>query len=442
MPRPDPTRRAGRAARADTRSLLRGGAGNLAVQLALIATNFAVAVALARAFDPASYGVYTFAFNVVIALAALAQLGMPTLIVRETARAEAAGANGRARGVARFGLAVPLGLVALVTLGAAALLAGPAAGVSPALHASLIAGLTGLPAIVLAQWASAVLRGRRRVVLAQVHQLRMFAYGAGVLALVAAGAAVTVTPATVMGVHVAGAWLASLAALGLLAIAGTRPAASAERPHYSPRAWGAALVPLTATALLTMVNTRADTLLLGALASDAALGQYRAAWQAAAVTGLGVTVVQTVLAPYLARYHAQGAHAELQHSLRLGARAALVWAVPVALALTLAGSAILGAVFGPAYAGAAPIAAVLAAGRLTTAALAGASTVLDMAGHADATARATGVAAALNVAGNLALIPAVGATGAALATALSLGAWNLVLAHAGRRRLAVSAGPR
>jgi O-antigen/teichoic acid export membrane protein len=416
---------------------LRGGAGNLAIQLALIANNSVVSVALARGMSPAGYGTYTLAFNIVMVLATLAQLGLPTLIVWETARADADGAAGRAKGIARFALAATTALVAVISAAAGVALLGNLAGASAVLRTTLAVGLAAAPAVVVAGWAGAVLRGHRRVVLGRAPHLRMVASGAGVLVLAGGGVGTWLTPVGIMTVHGVAAWMAAGATLGLLLA--TRPAGGGTQPaRYDPRGWTAALGPLTATALLTMINARADALVLGALASDAALGQYRAAWQAAMIAGLDTTVVQLVIAPYIARFHALGDHARVQRSLTLAARAVLGVAVPVALALTLSGASLLAAVFGPAYALAAPVAALLAAGRPSTAAFAGATTALDMTGHAEATVRATAVAAGINVAGNLLLIPLAGAIGAAVATSVSLGIWNLTLAAAARRRCALN----
>jgi O-antigen/teichoic acid export membrane protein len=115
-------------------------------------------------------------------------------------------------------------------------------------------------------------------------------------------------------------------------------------------------------------------------------------------------------------------------------------AVPVALALTLSGASLLAAVFGPAYAVAAPVAALLAAGRPSTAAFAGATTALDMTGHAEATARATVIAAGIKIAGNLLLFRRAGPIGAAVTTSVSLVIWYPILGAAARRRTGVTTG--
>jgi O-antigen/teichoic acid export membrane protein len=234
-------------------------------------------------------------------------------------------------------------------------LLGNLAKASAVLGTTLAVGLAAVPAVVAAGWAGAVLRGRRRVLLGRAPQLRMVAYGAGVLVLAGGVLGARLTPVGVMTVDVIAAWIATGVTLGLLIA--TRPAGGGTQPvRYDLCDWTAALASLTATALLTMINARADALLLGALASDAALGEYRAAWQGAMIAGLVTTVVELVIPPYIARFHAQDDRSRVQRSLTLAARATLGVAVPVALALTLTGASVLAAVFGPAYAAAAPVA--------------------------------------------------------------------------------------
>ena len=69
--------------------LLRGGAGSLAIKLGSVGLSFAVAVQLARVLGPDGYGVYALVFAIVTVLTVPTQLGVPQLVIRETARAQA-----------------------------------------------------------------------------------------------------------------------------------------------------------------------------------------------------------------------------------------------------------------------------------------------------------------------------------------------------------------
>ena len=67
--------------------MIRAGLGSFGIKLANTALGFAVATALARGLGTAGYGVYSYVFSLVSLLAIPAQLGLPSLVVRETAKA-------------------------------------------------------------------------------------------------------------------------------------------------------------------------------------------------------------------------------------------------------------------------------------------------------------------------------------------------------------------
>ena len=82
--------------------LLRGGIGSLAVKATNAVLGFALAIVLARALGPEGYGVYSFALAIVMLAAIPAQVGVPQLVVRETAKAQAKEDWGLMRGLWRW----------------------------------------------------------------------------------------------------------------------------------------------------------------------------------------------------------------------------------------------------------------------------------------------------------------------------------------------------
>jgi len=82
--------------------LIRGGLGSVALKLGSTALGFLLAILLARALGPEGYGVYAFVFAIVSLLAIPTQLGLPQLVVRETAKAQAAEEWGLMRGLWRW----------------------------------------------------------------------------------------------------------------------------------------------------------------------------------------------------------------------------------------------------------------------------------------------------------------------------------------------------
>jgi len=139
--------------------VLRGGLGGLLVKGGRVGRRWATAVVLARALGAEGYGVYSFVFAIAALLATPAQLGLPTLLVCETANAHAAGDDRLMRGVWLWagGLALRASVV-LMLIGAvvAAVLAGrETAGLWPLWAWSLLL----IPLIALGNIRGAALQG-------------------------------------------------------------------------------------------------------------------------------------------------------------------------------------------------------------------------------------------------------------------------------------------
>jgi len=84
-------------------------------------------------------------------------------------------------------------------------------------------------------------------------------------------------------------------------------------------------------------------------------------------------------------------------------------------------------VFGPEYDASYGPLLILIAGQAVNSAAGSVGFLLNMTGHERDTAAGMGVAVALNLALNLALIPSWGILGAATATAFSMAVWNGLL---------------
>jgi O-antigen/teichoic acid export membrane protein len=66
--------------------------------------------------------------------------------------------------------------------------------------------------------------------------------------------------------------------------------------------------------------------------------------------------------------------------------------------------------------------------------------LLTMTRHERYAAQSAGAACLVNIGLNIILVPAMGITGAALATAVSLAIWSLILRHYAQRALGIGSG--
>lgn len=391
--------------------------------LALLTT-----VVLARIMGAQGFGIYTAALAIVSLAAVFTGLGFPTLVVRMLPAYRVREEWALLRGLVQRSSQVVLGVSALgaVTLFALAAFTHLLAG---GLWTAFLA-LAILPLAVLTTVRAASVRGLHRVVLGQIPEALVLSgtFLAAVLVwwLTAAPHA-TLAPSMALTLRLLATALALLSASVFLHRSVPRSARAAP-PAYDERGWMRSSRPLLLINGLGVISTRSDVIMLALLKSSAAAGVYQAATRGAELAALSLVIVNLATQPMMARLFAEGEMRRLQRLVTLAARLALAGALPVALALSLGGRGMLAAVFGKEFGQAAVALSILAAAQIVSAAMGSVGQILTMTGHEREAALGSGIAAASNVLLNLLLIPPLGVTGAAIATGLSIVAWNVVLA--------------
>lgn len=420
-----------------TSQLLRGGAGSLVAKVAEAILGLVVVVLLARLLGPAGYGVFAFALALVSLAAMPAHAGLAPLVVRETACGQQAGDWSAVSGVWRWANGLALGFSLLIaTSGGIGLWLGWAQGA--ALRATLPWALALIPLMALVAIRSASLRGLRHVVAGlfpeQVFRPALFA---GLLAGVLISPGMTLSPDEAMALMALSSGVAF--GLGAWLLNRYRPQELRQvASHYRPGAWFAAAWPMALTQGFHRINRHADLLLLGLLAAVADVGVYRVAAQGALLVSLGLTALNTVIAPFAVRLNAQGERHKLQKLVRRTAQAALAFALPAVVLFAVAGEWLLVTLFGSEFSAAYWPLLILGLGQLANAGFGATGILLNMTGFERDVTRVVTVAAGLNVALNLGLIPLFGVIGAAAATSASLLFWNIWLWQVAHRRLGIS----
>lgn len=418
-------------------------AGSLVLRVSSAAISLVISILLARELGAEGYGVYAFAYAVIMLLALPAQAGLPTLLVREVARYEAEERWGLLGGLLRRSNQLVGLLTILIIGGAVAVMVLFNLGFSDAERATFGWALVLLPVLALGFLRGAALRGLRRVVEGQLPELgvRPGLFVLALLGLLAVGwldpaAAIELTPWLAMALHTGAALVAFLVGVWLLRRELPAAVARAKRA-YETRAWLRSLLPLTLLAGVTMINSRMDIVLLGVMMTPTDVGVYRVATSMAASIVFALSAVNSVVAPYFARAYSSEDRAGLQRLATWSARVAATVAVPAAVVLIVVGGPILGFVYGSEFAAGAMALAILSIGQLGNVAAGSVGNILNMSGHERDTVLASGAAAVVNLVLNLALIPPFGIEGAATATMTSLILWNAILVHRVWRRTGV-----
>lgn len=419
--------------------LFRGGVGSLALKTAATGLSFLVAVVLARALGPGEYGLYVYVFALVSLLSVPARFGLPSLVVRETARAHVSEDWGAMRGLWRWATGAVALLTAVIGLLGAIAVWGLDSHLSDVQRTTLVFGLLLVPLIALGDLRGAALRGLQRVVVGQLPEavLRRGLLVLFTLGLILLFPARTRTAADAMALHTLAAFVAFLVGAWMLWHWRPSPLRSHPVSIYRPRAWAAAALPLAMVAGMQIVSSHTDVIMLGLFRSSEEVGIYRVAVQGGALVAFGLQAVNVVVAPHFARLHAARDPRRLEALVAVTARASLAVAAPLALALIVFGDIVLRAFFGTAFAVGHTALSIIAIGQLVNAGAGSVGYLLNMTGHERDTARRAAAAAVANVALNAILIPPLGINGAALATSLTLLLLNVLLWRDARTRLGI-----
>lgn len=407
-------------------TLVRGSFAGLVARIAAILSGLLSAVVLARVLEPSGYGAYSYAFAIIAIVMIPVQLGLPTLVLRETARANAEENWPLLRGIWKWsGYAVSGGSV-LALCGAIAWLTFEGDDIAPVESSTLFWGLPLIPLMALSAVRASALSGLRLPVRSHLvdQVLRPVALSVFLLAMLSIG--VVADPPRAMMLHSVAALLAFTVGAMLLHRAQPDYLRTEGPVQMKHRAWVSALLPLSALAAIQIVNQSADLIMLGIFRTDVEVGIYRIAVSSASLVAIGLTAMGLVLAGHIAHALAHADYARLQGILSAAALASTIISLLILTGFLFIGEAMIGLIFGESYVGAYPALIVLSLAQLVSGFFGVNANVLNMAGLERCTLTAFTVSVAVNVVLNLILIPEFGGIGAGIATLVSTTIWNIL----------------
>lgn len=408
-----------------------GASGVFAVRALGAGLAYALHVALARLLGPAEFGVWAFAFTLVIVAGHAASIGFPDTVVRFLTDYIARGDWARARGQVLAGACVSAGGGAAIALAAAALLFLFRDMTPRAMFAPLLMSTAILPVFALQDWMDGAARaiGRPLLAMTPIFVLRPIAILGG--ATIAAASSDALDAALVMGVTFAG--ITATAVVQAVAFWRALPApVRAARASFEWGFWLRASAPLGLVVLADQAGGFADVLALGVLATPEETGAYFAAARIIGLVGLGTFAVSAISGRRLALHRAQGETRELQAFLRVSARWTFLGSLVLVAVLTPCGPLLL-SLFGRDFVSAAPALAILALGLLARAASGQAEELLVVLGHQRSSAKIAMACALVALAGSLAAAALAGPAGVAAAMALTAGMRSFLFTRAARR---------
>ena len=185
-------------------------------------------------------------------------------------------------------------------------------------------------------------------------------------------------------------------------------------------------LPLLGLAMLNMIISWTDTLMLGSFKSSVDVGLYNAAHPPAALISTPLLALQPIYLPVTSALYAGGAISEIRRNFAILTKWLVAATMPLFLVLFLFPETVLGFLFGPNYVPAAGALRILSIGFIIGTLLGPNGGTFIAMGHPRFVMWVTAAAVAMNVGLNAALIPPLGIEGAAIASLAAIICANLI----------------
>jgi O-antigen/teichoic acid export membrane protein len=385
---------------------------------------FLMNIALARLIGVEGFGLFSFAVSFLLILEVVAIFGLDGVLVREVAASRERGQLGRIKGLILF----CGGAILLLSLLAAALTYGVVSFVLPPswpYATTLLIAVIALPASALLLGATAVLEAHRQPLIGQIIGAVLrpsFILGS---ALVLAYYGWTITAEIAALIFVAAYGLGFIFAAGYLLyhLGGHLKSVSAD---VTPKPWLLAAAGFVFTNAAFIITEQTDVMMLAALSDPASVGIYRSAARYAQLVSFALLAAMPPLRPMISAAFARGDRPTLHYACKRVALIAMVLGLPISLALIFLGKPLM-ALYGEAFTQGSTALVILVSGQFLNILAGPVGVLMTMTGHERKVAAAVGVSACCNILLNALLIPMFNLEGAAIATAVSLGVWNILM---------------
>jgi len=417
--------------------LVRDATGSTLLRTANTVLAFLTTVLLARLLGAEGFGVYAFSYALVTLLAVPVHVGLPSLVMRETARGMAQDRPDLVKGVWRWAARFTVTLSVVVTLGLGPIIVWLRGGLGEVAGNTMAWAFAVVPFMAFTSVCGGAMRGLRFVLAGQLSELivrpGLFLMAIGAAAFIvpdriSAPFAMLLQAGACLGAFLVGAWM-----LFRVAPQSVRRA----RAEAETATWLSSSFLFGLSAGFAIINKQVSTVVLGVFEAPDQVGVFRVAVQVALLAAFGLQAVNQVVAPRFALAYARGDLAYLQRLATASARLVLAFSVLVTGLVAGFGRSVFPVVFGAELSPAFLPLLILLVGQLVNSVVGPVGFLLKMTGHEREIVRAMVLGAVMNVCLSLLLIPAHGILGAAVAEATSMATWSALLWWRARQVLGV-----
>ena len=413
--------------------------GSLLIKAFSMATSFLIVIVLASILGPEGYGVYVFALSLIAVISIPSQVGLPLVIVRETAKAQV---NKNWYLIKKLWVwsnrYILISSICSLFVGC---LLGLFGGflLNEEQKTVLLIGLVTIPLVAFSYKYSASIQGLNFVVLAQVPDkfIRPILLLALIFIINWAWEGHKLTPVYTMVIYSIVTLIVLVVSVIILKKVEPKEIKEISKSYDNSPEWRKSTLVLTTIGGLSLLNSHMDIIMLGILSTDGNVGVYRVIFQLGSLIVFGLAAISQVLQPHLARIHKQGDIVELQKIVTFSSRVILIISLPPVLILLFYGDWVLLTLFGDQYKDSAVSLNILVFGQIFNVAMGPVGIILNMTGNERHAVQGVGIALILNLVLNFLLIPVYGVVGATIATSVSLFVWNVILRNRVRSKLGV-----
>jgi O-antigen/teichoic acid export membrane protein len=408
------------------------------VRVTSAAILFVSQIALARWMGAEQFGIYVYAWTLVLVLGAIATLGLNIGAIRIVSELRERQAESSLRGFlvgSRAAVALSAFLLMVLAVGGAWLI--ESRGLS-GLWMTIAVIMLAIPAYSLTDLQDGICRGCGRMASALLapYILRPLFILGGIGTLFLTGSTLDATHAAI--VAVAATWAAW--AIQTLIVARDLKSVVPVGPRtYETRAWTTTSAPLMVMGIFDLAMQNIDVIMISNLLSPTDAGIYFAGAKTMALILFVHYAVGSAMSNRFAAIATRGDPQAMAGAVRDAVRWTFWPSVALAAIMLGLGHHLL-ALFGPKFVAGYPVMCILAVAIVGRAAIGPAESLLNMTGGQHDCARSLMIAAGTNLTLNLILTPRYGIVGAAVAVSIAILLGAFLNWRAARRNLGIDIG--
>lgn len=409
--------------------LLKGSIGGLALKLSSTGMNFLAAILMARLLSPVEYGIYSYVMAIIFFISIPTTLGLPSLVVRYIASYHAKSEWGYIRGLLlasnKIIISSSILIISIVWLSTYLFSDKFNSQQLSTLQVALIL----LPLMSISSLRSATLQGLNHIVIGQFPETILKSIV--ILSLLYAAYIIlpreVMTPSFVMYIQVASTSIAFITGAFLLWKKMPKQVMNATA-SFEYKKWLNSAIPMLLFGGMLVINQKTDLLMLGWLKGTYSVGVFEVASRGAEFFLFILGAINSAAAPTITNLYVTGETSRLRKLITNCTYIIFIVSLLLFCFLFFLGDILITTLFGIKYIEAYEPMIILCSGQLICASLGSmAGQLLIMTGHERETAIGIGVGAILNIVLCSILIPKYGLNGAALASAISLTSWSVIL---------------